>query len=256
MKYRAPEPRSNAESEIFLDGRPEEVSEALIAAALYGEDREWAEGWVVRLSQHENPSTRSAAAVSLGHLARLHGEVSEAAVEAVRALLTDELTAGSAGDGLDDVAMFCRSERPARRGTEFPIRQFRVISQVLMEIPNLAWDQAPAEWNSDGAVGRAHMVARSARRAAWEGVASRIVFEAAGARQQSEESPPAVEQVGGELIVRASAAEANLPLWPPIFEYIIQALGERETFLRTGYTASEIKSALALLEEKVQDLQA
>lgn len=111
MEYRSPEPKSKAESErIFVDGSPEEASEAIIAAALNYEDREWVESWIIRLTQHENPSTRSAAAISLGHLARLHGEVSDTAVEAIRSLLADELTAGSAGDGLDDVAMFRRNK--------------------------------------------------------------------------------------------------------------------------------------------------
>ncbi|WP_139131775.1 hypothetical protein [Streptomyces sp. WMMB 714] len=110
MEYRSPQPKTKAESErIFIEGRPEEVSEAIIAAALHDEDREWVERWVIHLSRHENPSTRSAAAISLGHLARLHGEVSQTAIEAIRHLLTDERTAGSAGDGLDDVAMFCKS---------------------------------------------------------------------------------------------------------------------------------------------------
>lgn len=110
MKYRSLAPKSKDETErTFFEGRPEESSEAIIAAALTYEDREWVESWIIRVTQHEDPSTRSAAAISLGHLARLHGEVSEPAVEAVRSLLSDDVTAGSAEDGLDDVAMFCRN---------------------------------------------------------------------------------------------------------------------------------------------------
>lgn len=99
---------AHAEDE-FRHGQPERVSRALIAAALSGESRIWTEQWAVRLSRHHDPGVRSSSAVSLGHIARLHGEISQEAVEAVSALRGDDLTAGAAESALEDIEMFRRS---------------------------------------------------------------------------------------------------------------------------------------------------
>ncbi|MCR8574619.1 hypothetical protein [Streptomyces sp. Isolate_219] len=109
MEYKSPVPLPKEESErVFAEGEPPAISETLIAAALNGEDREWVERWIVLLSQHPDVGVRKTTAVALGHLARLHGSVSSPAITAIQALLKDERTAGAAGDGLDDVNMFCR----------------------------------------------------------------------------------------------------------------------------------------------------
>jgi hypothetical protein len=255
MEYRSPKPRAKADAErIFTDGDPEEASEAIIAAALHYEDREWVESWIIRLSQHEDPATRSAAAVSLGHLARLHGEVSDAAVDAVRSLLSEELTAGSAGDGLDDVAMFCGVQHPAPWRMEFPIQQFLILCQVIAETPSVCWDQAPAELPSQETLTQAHEVARSARCAAKASAAARIALAPTESRRENDDSPLTIDQESGTITVHAPAA--HLSLWPRIVDYVFQILGERETFLRTGYSVDEITSASTYLAEKVKHLDA
>lgn len=100
--------RATAE-EVFRHGQPEEVSRALISAVLSGENRQWVEQWIVRLSRHQDPGVRSSSAVSLGHFARLHGEVSREALDVVSALRGDDLTAGAAENALEDIQMFRRT---------------------------------------------------------------------------------------------------------------------------------------------------
>ncbi|MDQ8707124.1 hypothetical protein RCO28_32320 [Streptomyces sp. LHD-70] len=110
VQYESPgviTPASAAE-DIFRHGRPEEVSRALITAALSGENRLWTEQWIIQLSRHNESSVRCSSAVSLGHLARLHGEVSQEAMKAVAALRGDGATVDAAGSSLEDIEIFCR----------------------------------------------------------------------------------------------------------------------------------------------------
>lgn len=108
MQYESPGSITPPEAEeIFRHGQPEDVSRALIASALSGEDRWWVEQWLIQLSRHPDPGVRSSSAVSLGHLARLHGEVSREAVDAVTALRGDKATAGAAENALEDIEIYC-----------------------------------------------------------------------------------------------------------------------------------------------------
>ncbi|MDF3288513.1 hypothetical protein [Streptomyces silvisoli] len=78
----------------------------LISVALYEDDRGWVESWIIKLSKHRDVGVRGTAAVSLGHVARLHGEISSPALDAIRTLLDDERTAGAASNAISDVKMF------------------------------------------------------------------------------------------------------------------------------------------------------
>lgn len=110
MQYESPRPVTpDVAEDIFVNGEPEAVSEALVASALSGENRQWLEQWIIRLSRHQDPAVRSSSAVGLGHLARLHGQVSQEAVEAVSELRKDALTSGAAENALEDIEIFCRS---------------------------------------------------------------------------------------------------------------------------------------------------
>lgn len=110
MHYESPGSITPDEAEdVFLHGQPEDVSRALVSSALSGENREWLEQWIIRLSRHQDPAVRSTSAVSLGHLARLHGEVSREAVKSVSDLREDALTAGAAENALEDIDIFCRT---------------------------------------------------------------------------------------------------------------------------------------------------
>lgn len=108
VHYESPGSLTPADAEeIFRHGQPEEVSRALIASALSGENRRWLEQWLIRLSRHPDPGVRSSSAVALGHLARLHGQVSREAMDAIAALRGDRHTVGAAENALEDIGIFC-----------------------------------------------------------------------------------------------------------------------------------------------------
>ncbi|ASQ97098.1 hypothetical protein [Streptomyces sp. 11-1-2] len=110
MEYQKPEQvTAEKAAEIFGSGQPREISETLIAASLNLQDREWVERWLIHFTSHPDSDVRRAAALALGHLARLHRQVSPDAVEAVGRLRGDESLAGAAADALEDVEIFTRA---------------------------------------------------------------------------------------------------------------------------------------------------
>ncbi|NDZ79099.1 hypothetical protein G3I19_11340 [Streptomyces sp. SID10853] len=109
MQYQAPRSITAEEAaQTFQAGQPYEISEALVAAALHVADRVWVEQWLVHFAGHPDPDVRRAAALALGHLARLHKKVSPQAISAVRNLLEDRQLGGAATDALEDVEIFTR----------------------------------------------------------------------------------------------------------------------------------------------------
>lgn len=55
MQYESPGSITPDEAEdVFLHGEPEEVSRALVSSALSGENRQWLERWIIRLSRHQD----------------------------------------------------------------------------------------------------------------------------------------------------------------------------------------------------------
>lgn len=110
MQYQAPRRITTEEAtQAFQSGQPGEISDALVAAALHVPDRNWVEQWLVHFAGHLSPDVSRATALALGHLARLHKEVSPQAIAAVRNLLEDGQLAGAATDALEDVEIFTRS---------------------------------------------------------------------------------------------------------------------------------------------------
>lgn len=109
MKYEPLEPVSVAEAEgRFASGDPHAIAEALISAALHASDNAWVERRTVQFADHDDPGIRRAAALALGHLARIHGCVGDGAVAAVEALAGDAALSGAAQDALEDVEIFTR----------------------------------------------------------------------------------------------------------------------------------------------------
>ncbi|MDT3398957.1 hypothetical protein RKE29_20305 [Streptomyces sp. B1866] len=111
MHYQSPRQVSPEEAaEVFHSDRETEIAETLISTALHISDRQWVEQWLIHFSTHPAPAVRRAAAISVGHLAGIHRQVSPQAVEAVRALLADGGISGAASDALEDVEIFTRKE--------------------------------------------------------------------------------------------------------------------------------------------------
>ncbi|RLV08676.1 hypothetical protein CTZ27_07835 [Streptomyces griseocarneus] len=111
MKYVPPPRFARAEVErIMASGTDAEVGEALISAAMTSADRGWVEEYAIRHVRDGAPQVQRCAALALGHLARIHGVAAPEAVELLGALSDDPVTAGAAGDALDDIAMFARAK--------------------------------------------------------------------------------------------------------------------------------------------------
>jgi HEAT repeat protein len=90
-------------------GRREDLERAALAAALHGGAPAWAQDVCVRLSEHPEPSVRGNAVLALGHLARLHRRLDQAAVVPVilRALADSALyVRGQAEAAADDIEHF------------------------------------------------------------------------------------------------------------------------------------------------------
>jgi hypothetical protein len=132
------------------------------------------------------------------------------------------------------------------------IRQFKALHQVFKEIPNLSGVEFPAELSRE-VLDEARSVTRSVRLATDESATSKVVFTT-GDRQEAAEPSPVVERDEETVIVRASAIAAQLSLWPAIVDFITRMLGETETYLRTGYSTTEIQSTAQHLAEEVQGL--
>ena|SRR6266550_2157750 len=114
MRYEAIARRSKDEVESAISTNdPEELLYAVLSAALYADDREWAEDICLRLSSHEHFNVRGNAILGLGHIARIHGDLDELrAKPVIEAALQDEndYVRGHANDAADDVEAFLKWE--------------------------------------------------------------------------------------------------------------------------------------------------
>src|SRR5437879_4332210 len=110
MKYEAIPvlTKDKIESAIVRDD-PEELLYAVLSAALYSDDPEWAEDVCVRLSTHEHFNVRGNAILGFGHIARIHGGLTEIKVKPlIEHALKDksDYVRGHANDAADDVEFF------------------------------------------------------------------------------------------------------------------------------------------------------
>lgn len=85
------------------------IREATIALALTVPDRQWMERQLVELMRDADGSVRSIAALAVGHLARVHGQIDlELLMPVLQDLLEDSEAGGNAADALDDIVTFVR----------------------------------------------------------------------------------------------------------------------------------------------------
>ncbi len=100
--------RPEVEATLARDS-PAEVRIAVLAAALHGEDRRWAEDICIRLSRHGDFNVRGNAMLGLAHLARIHRELDASkSLPVIQAGLLDEheYVRGQADDAADDVEQY------------------------------------------------------------------------------------------------------------------------------------------------------
>jgi hypothetical protein len=113
MRYQEPIPiaHSVAAERLHSDDLVE-VATTLVSAAFYDPDWRWVESECLRLMEDPHADIRGVAATCIGHLARIHGAISERARSRVEALLRDHEIAGVVQDALDDIRQFTGSADP------------------------------------------------------------------------------------------------------------------------------------------------
>jgi hypothetical protein len=100
--------RADIEAAIS-DGSSENLSIAVLSAALYATDQDWAQAVCLTLSRHQDGNVRGNAVLGFGHLARIHGYLDEETVKPViEAALrdSDEYVRGQAWAAADDIEHF------------------------------------------------------------------------------------------------------------------------------------------------------
>ena len=93
----------------ILRDDPYELHVAVLAAALYAEDRTWAERLCARLAKHRDAGVRACAIQGFGHLARIHGALDlELAAPLIKAAFSDPdwNVRGNADDAAGDIKHF------------------------------------------------------------------------------------------------------------------------------------------------------
>jgi hypothetical protein len=98
----------SAEAAIARD-EPAELLYVPIAASLYADEFEWAQGLCVRLARHPHCNVRGNAVLGFAHLARRFRRLDRAAVEPlVAAALSDPdpYVSGHAQEAVDDLRLF------------------------------------------------------------------------------------------------------------------------------------------------------
>jgi len=100
--------KTEIEAAILRDDSDELVY-AVLSAALYAEDADWAEDVCVRLVAHEHENVRGNAILSFGHIARIHGKLTETKVKPLIESAFEDRSAfvrDHADSAKDDTKMF------------------------------------------------------------------------------------------------------------------------------------------------------
>lgn len=98
---------------VIREDVPENVSMAVLSAALNSGDGIWAEKVCYKLVNHLDPNVRGNALLSIGHIARVHGTLDrKRALSTLKAALNDdhEFVRAHADDALDDVRHFMKRD--------------------------------------------------------------------------------------------------------------------------------------------------
>jgi len=88
---------------------PQELLYAVLSAALYSDDQEWAQDVCLCLALHPHMNVRGNAILGFGHIARVHHYLDRKRVQPIieQALLDpDAYVRGHAEDAADDIAHF------------------------------------------------------------------------------------------------------------------------------------------------------
>jgi len=106
--------KEHNETEIkkaLADNDIDELFYVVLSVALYSDDSEYAENFCIQLSNHKHFNVRGNAIQGFGHIARIHGKLSENKVKPIiENALEDknEYVRGNAVDAKDDTELFLK----------------------------------------------------------------------------------------------------------------------------------------------------
>ncbi|HEV8053138.1 MAG TPA: hypothetical protein VGP47_11640 [Parachlamydiaceae bacterium] len=108
MMFENPERKTHQELlKIFSSGDANEICDALVAMAFYDEDWKWCQEQCLFLLEHFDKNISGLAAICLGHIARIHGQLDKELVESVLSNhLNNKEISGRIEDALGDIKMF------------------------------------------------------------------------------------------------------------------------------------------------------
>lgn len=110
VKYEDLPPISRADFDAACrTGTSEQQAGAIIRLALHDGDPGFVEQECNRLLDEDDIAVRRAALIAVGHVARVHRQVSAETKARIRSLESDPDVAGNAADALDDIATFVHS---------------------------------------------------------------------------------------------------------------------------------------------------
>jgi hypothetical protein len=111
-KYHEIFPMSRSELERLTDsGNDSAIIEGLLSAAFYDPEWRWVQNLCLRFLADPDSGIRSNAAMCLGHVARIHGQLDiEVVVPRLTELLRDTSIAPWAEDALEDIKFFLKSQ--------------------------------------------------------------------------------------------------------------------------------------------------
>ncbi len=111
MTYEDVSPISRQElHDALTSDSDERAARAIIATALHDPDWTWAEQQCLQALQDHRDDVRAAAAIGLGHIARVHGKSTlSVVIPALEALRSSQHLGGIAEDAIEDILMFVKT---------------------------------------------------------------------------------------------------------------------------------------------------
>ena len=110
LKYSEPLPFTRQEALDILAGKNiTKICDVLIGITFHDPDRKWIESILIQNSNHENEEIRALVATCIGHIARIHKDLTINKIRPIlQILLTDKgkNVRGSAEDAIEDINIF------------------------------------------------------------------------------------------------------------------------------------------------------
>lgn len=108
MKCSNSEPKTRKELEFnFASKDINLIAEGLVSLSLYEKDWQWAQNICLHFLDSDDPNISGLAAISLGHIARIHRKLDKDRVKsALENKMNNPLIAGRVQDALDDIEIY------------------------------------------------------------------------------------------------------------------------------------------------------